>query len=75
MTVESREEAFISFFRIATKDLTPYRWQLQVALDGLPEVLAVPTGLGKTEVALACGTTRLTVGSASNPGTSGRGCS
>jgi CRISPR-associated endonuclease/helicase Cas3 len=33
--------------------LRPYDWQLQVAITGLPDVLAVPTGLGKTEVALA----------------------
>ncbi len=31
----------------------PYAWQLQIAVDGLPDVLPVPTGLGKTEVALA----------------------
>lgn len=33
--------------------IAPYGWQLQVAVDGLPDVLPVPTGLGKTEVALA----------------------
>ncbi len=44
--------AFPSFFKTAT-GFTPYDWQVQVALDGLPDVLPVPTGLGKTEVALA----------------------
>jgi CRISPR-associated endonuclease/helicase Cas3 len=42
------------FFRHATDGLTPYPWQVEVAENGLPEVLSVPTGLGKTEgVALA----------------------
>lgn len=49
----SREESFTDFFKMATGGFAPYAWQLQVALDGLPDVLAVPTGLGKTEVALA----------------------
>lgn len=50
-------QGFNSFFETATggseKGFAPYRWQSQVALDGLPEVLSVPTGLGKTEIALA----------------------
>ncbi len=50
---DSREDSFTSFFRIATGGFTPYDWQLQVAVDGLSDVLPVPTGLGKTEVALA----------------------
>jgi CRISPR-associated endonuclease/helicase Cas3 len=49
----SREKSFIDFFRTATGGFTPYGWQLQVAIDGLPDVLPIPTGLGKTEVALA----------------------
>jgi len=53
MVSDSREESFSSFFKTATGGFGPYQWQLQVALDGLPDVLAVPTGLGKTEVALA----------------------
>lgn len=53
MVSDSREESFSSFFKTATGGFRPYQWQLQVALDGLPDVLAVPTGLGKTEVALA----------------------
>lgn len=53
MVSDSREESFRDFFRTATGGFTPYGWQLQVAVDGLPDVLPVPTGLGKTEVALA----------------------
>jgi hypothetical protein len=51
--VSSREQSFVTFFRDATGGLTPYAWQRLAALDGLPDVLPVPTGLGKTEVALA----------------------
>lgn len=53
MATDSRADSFTSFFKTATGGFTPYRWQLQVGLDGLPDVLPVPTGLGKTEVALA----------------------
>lgn len=53
MTTENREAGFRFFFAAATGGLRPYDWQLQVALDGLPDVLSVPTGLGKTEIALA----------------------
>lgn len=58
MAANSREESFTDFFKTATSasapgGFAPYRWQVQVALDGLPDVLPVPTGLGKTEVALA----------------------
>ena len=59
MTAETREESFASFFKAAAGGFTPYRWQLQVALNGLPEILPVPTGLGKTEVALAWAWRRL----------------
>jgi CRISPR-associated endonuclease/helicase Cas3 len=48
-----RTNSFTDFFGTASGGYTPYRWQLQVALDGLPEVLSIPTGLGKTETALA----------------------
>ena len=41
-------ETFDVFFRDAT-GFNPYEWQRQVARDGLPEILPVPTGLGKTE--------------------------
>ncbi len=45
--------SFDEFFRTAT-GFSPYGWQSRMAGDGLPEVLPVPTGLGKTEgVALA----------------------
>lgn len=53
MSTDPRADSFTSFFNAATRGFTPYCWQLQVALDGLPDVLPVPTGLGKTEVALA----------------------
>jgi len=53
MAIDSRAASFESFFRMATGGSTPYRWQVQVAVDGLPDLLPVPTGLGKTEVALA----------------------
>lgn len=53
MASSTREESFANFFEIATGGFAPYDWQLQVATDGLPDVLPVPTGLGKTEVALA----------------------
>jgi CRISPR-associated endonuclease/helicase Cas3 len=56
---DPRAISFSDFFRAATGNFTPYRWQVQVALDGLPDVLPVPTGLGKTEVALAWAWRRL----------------
>ncbi|MBX5463028.1 MAG: hypothetical protein IRZ28_18310 [Steroidobacteraceae bacterium] len=49
----SREDQFSEWFEIATHGFTPYRWQVEVALNGLPDVLPIPTGLGKTEVVLA----------------------
>jgi CRISPR-associated endonuclease/helicase Cas3 len=42
---------FDAYFRIAT-GFGPMPWQCEVASDGLPEVLSVPTGLGKTEGAV-----------------------
>jgi CRISPR-associated endonuclease/helicase Cas3 len=59
MAGSSRTESFTDFFKTATGGFTPYGWQLQVAVDGLPDVLRVPTGLGKTEVALAWAWRRL----------------
>lgn len=47
---DDREKCFIDFFSSATGGFTPYDWQQQVAIDGLPDILPVPTGLGKTEV-------------------------
>src|SRR5690554_575946 len=49
----SKEGQFPEWFEIATGGLKPYRWQLKVALNGLPDVPPIPTGLGKTEVVLA----------------------
>jgi CRISPR-associated endonuclease/helicase Cas3 len=40
--------SFDKFFTDAT-GFAPYRWQERVATEGLPEILPVPTGLGKTE--------------------------
>ena len=53
VATDPRDVSFREFFKLATNGFSPYGWQLQVALDGLPDVLPVPTGLGKTEVALA----------------------
>jgi CRISPR-associated endonuclease/helicase Cas3 len=53
MASEEREASFRAFFNAATRGFEPYAWQVLVAVDGLPDVLPVPTGLGKTEVALA----------------------
>ncbi len=53
MSSEERAHSFTSFFKTATYGFNPYEWQSMVALDGLPDILPVPTGLGKTEVALA----------------------
>jgi CRISPR-associated endonuclease/helicase Cas3 len=44
-------ENFDAFFEKAA-GFHPYEWQRQVALNGLPEILPVPTGLGKTEGAV-----------------------
>jgi CRISPR-associated endonuclease/helicase Cas3 len=41
-------EQFRQFFRAATS-FDPYVWQIKAAVGGLPEILPVPTGLGKTE--------------------------
>ena len=51
--ISPRDRSFSSFFAAATGGFEPYDWQCQVALEGIPDVLPVPTGLGKTEVALA----------------------
>lgn len=45
--------SFSEFFELATKGHTPYQWQALLAHDGFPDVLQVPTGLGKTEAVLA----------------------
>jgi len=41
-------KTFDDFFQEATT-FSPYEWQRQIAQDGLPEILPVPTGFGKTE--------------------------
>jgi CRISPR/Cas system-associated endonuclease/helicase Cas3 len=46
------EHDFEAFFCKATRLERPYNWQVRIAIDGLPEVLPVPTGLGKTEGAV-----------------------
>lgn len=40
---------FDAFFERATEGLHPYAWQAQAAEDGLPDLVTVPTGMGKTE--------------------------
>jgi len=59
MNTDSRQQSFTAFFKTVTGGFTPYDWQIEVALNGLPDVLPVPTGLGKTEVALAWAWRRL----------------
>lgn len=39
---------FDSFFQMATGE-KPYPWQARIVSEGLPDVLSIPTGLGKTE--------------------------
>lgn len=62
-TADPRAHSFTEFFRAATRGFTPHDWQRLVALEGLPDVLPVPTGLGKTEVALAWAWRSLRIGS------------
>jgi CRISPR-associated endonuclease/helicase Cas3 len=57
--IDHREDSFTAYFKTVTGGFTPYDWQVQVAIDGLPDVLPVPTGLGKTEVALVWAWRRL----------------
>ncbi|MFN8626909.1 MAG: DEAD/DEAH box helicase [Candidatus Binatia bacterium] len=58
---------FETFFHDATT-FGPYPWQEEVATQGLPSVLSVPTGLGKTEgVALAWAWRRLVKQAANEP--------
>ena len=45
----NQDREYRSFFSDATGFSRPYDWQTRVAVDGLPEVLPIPTGLGKTE--------------------------
>ncbi len=58
---------FDNFFNAAT-NFAPYPWQEEVAKEGFPEVIMVPTGLGKTEgVVLAWAYRRLCLKAASEP--------
>jgi len=56
-----KEEGFKRFFQTAT-GFSPYKWQVLLAVEGIPSVLPVPTGLGKTEVTLAWAWRRLVAG-------------
>lgn len=46
------EMGFDKFFKRVTCFPSPHEWQIYVATEGLPAVLPVPTGLGKTEGAV-----------------------
>lgn len=46
--MDAEDQQFRQFFFKATS-LAPYVWQIKVAVGGLPELLPIPTGLGKTE--------------------------
>jgi len=54
------DSEFDAFFKLAA-GFGPYDWQRQIALNGLPEILPVPTGLGKTEGAVLAWAWRRTV--------------
>ncbi len=58
---EQDGRAFSAFFCTAT-GFAPYEWQVRVAIDGLPDVLSVPTGFGKTEGVALGWAWRLAVG-------------
>lgn len=45
-------ESFESFFRRATSGFEPYAYQRRIAEDGLPAVLDVPVGSGRTAAAV-----------------------
>lgn len=58
---------FDTFFARAV-GFAPYPWQRRVARDGLPEVLSIPTGLGKTEgIALGWAYRRLVADAQATP--------
>lgn len=46
--VADPDQGFRQFFRAATT-FGPYDWQVKAAIEGLPALLPIPTGLGKTE--------------------------
>jgi CRISPR-associated endonuclease/helicase Cas3 len=67
-TPSTTEDGFAAFFCDATGFKRPYRWQICAAIEGLPEILPVPTGLGKTEgVVLAWAWRRLRIGCSAEP--------
>ena len=45
-------DSFVDFVRLATGGHEPYPYQMRLADEGLPELLAVPTGAGKTMAAV-----------------------
>ncbi len=47
-SVEDGSRDFKAFFSAATS-FPPYDWQVRLAVEGLQELLPIPTGLGKTE--------------------------
>jgi CRISPR-associated endonuclease/helicase Cas3 len=56
MTIPNDAAEFKRFFcdamRLEGPDVGPYEWQVSVAVNGLPDILPIPTGLGKTEGAV-----------------------
>lgn len=46
--MQTDEKDFSQFFQDAT-GFEPFDWQIKAAIEGLPDILPVPTGLGKTE--------------------------
>ena len=63
---QSDRASFEYFFETAT-GFKPYEWQVRVALEGLPDVLPIPTGLGKTEGAVLSWVWRKVVASFDEP--------
>jgi CRISPR-associated endonuclease/helicase Cas3 len=49
---QKSDDEYRTFFSDATGFSRPYDWQIRVAVEGLPDVLPIPTGLGKTEGAV-----------------------
>src|SRR5258708_6380468 len=66
MAVGGDEEQFRRFFRAASS-FDPYRWQIKAAIEGIPNILPVPTGLGKTEGSVLAWAWRRFVGKHDEP--------